>query len=284
MGALTIAVLLRLSAPCVGAASFSDAKDNIETIIQTYAANKSPDGYWAVKSLRLRLKSVETRTIQRTDADLFKAAAAFTDERSNKLYFAEFVVDFGGTDWHVAGMKWITRAQKDELVKAASESSTKESDQIAAAAARRSATAAKRAALPPETPKLPKLFLPAFGSMDPVSLDSCLTGKCLTVYLTPWCPHCKNATANILSLKAYLAKNGVETRIVVGDDSEAAILQYAETLGAGTLLDGGKQFKFDGGVPHVFVSEDGGRIIKETSGFQGTPAPPASLAEAFGLP
>lgn len=289
MGAATLAVLLRLLTPFAGAASLSEAKDNIETVISNYAAEKSPDGYWPVKqrdgkSQRLKLKSVDMQSIQRADAEIFKAAAVFLDEGGRTRFYAEFDVDFGGADWHVARMKWIARARKDELVKAASTGDATERERQSVEAATRAATAGKRAALPPGTPTLPELSLPASGSTEPVPLDYCRTGKCLTIYLTPWCPHCKNAGANILSLRTYLKNQGVDTRVVIGSDSEAAVLEYAETFGPGTLLDPNKTFRFSGGVPHVFVSEDGGRIVRETAGFRGEPADPAELAADLGLP
>ena len=126
--------------------------------------------------------------------------------------------------------------------------------------------------------------MPPPAALDPVSLDSCPTAKCVTVYVTPWCPHCRNATANILTLRTYLKEQGIETRVIVGRDSEQAVLEYAESFGKGTLLDADKAFEFGGGVPHLFVSEDGGRILKDSAGFYADPMPGAELASSLDLP
>jgi thiol-disulfide isomerase/thioredoxin len=294
MVALALAVLLRASAPCAGAASLSDAKDNIETVIRTYVANKSSSGFWLVtpkgggKPLRLTLKSLDQATVLRTKEELFKAAVVFTNEETQRPVHAEFEVDFGTEDWHVARVNWITRAKKDALAKAASAGVRQEREASAASAAARAAravkTAAKRSALPPGTEMLPEISLTASNSNEAVPLASCPTAKCLTVYVAPWCPHCRNAGANILSLRDYLKAQGIETRIVVGDDAEDEVDRYASSFGNGTLVDPAKTFKFSGGVPHLFVTEDGGRILKQLAGFYEEPMAAAELAATLDLP
>ena len=105
----------------------------------------------------------------------------------------------------------------------------------------------------------------------------------MTVYLTPWCPHCRAASANLLRLRDFLKKSGVSTRIVIGDDSESAVRDYAATFGPGTLLDPDSRWK-QGGVPHLYVSRDGGEILKEMAGAYEDPIDPADFARRLGLP
>ncbi|MBI5245789.1 MAG: hypothetical protein HY923_01300 [Elusimicrobia bacterium] len=156
--------LLLASAPA-RAASLKEAQENVETIIQTYVAQKSPEGFWPVKqkgggNLRLKLKSIDAKNVRRTSGELFKVSATFTDEESRKPYYGEFDVDFGGMIWSVKRSGWVTRA----------------------------------------------------------------------------------------------------------------------------MLDANKEFKFAGGVPHLFVSEDGGRIIKDQAGFWEDPMSGADLASYLNLP
>ena len=286
-----LAVLLAVSP--ARAVSIEEAQENVETIIQTHVAQKSPEGFWPVKqkgggNLRLKLKSIDAKNARRASGEVFKVTATFTDEASQKPFYGEFDIDFGGMIWKVTRSRWVTRAQLDASLKNAKDDAAKETARAAEAAkaaeTARAARAAKRAALPDGTATLPEVSLVAVGSLEPVALDACATPKCLTVYVAPWCPHCRNASANINTLRAFLKEKGIDTRIIVGNDTESEVEQYAESFGKGTLLDANKTFKFSGGVPHLFVSEDGGRILKDMAGFYEEPMPAAELAAALNLP
>lgn len=116
-----------------------------------------------------------------------------------------------------------------------------------------------------------------------ISLAACPTGKCLNVYVAPWCGYCRAATPSILKLREYLNAKGVATRIVVGMDRLAAVKDYAQTFGPATGLDPNNSVGVKGGVPHFFVTDKTGRVLKDVPGF-----PQAGsierLAEFFGLP
>lgn len=107
---------------------------------------------------------------------------------------------------------------------------------------------------------------PTLGSSETVSLQTCSTTKCLTVYVAPWCPHCRAATPMILALRDYLKTRGVETRIIVGLDKLEAVRAYAETFGEGTFLDTEGRISPPGGVPALIVSDSSGRVLHQQAG------------------
>ncbi|HVE14152.1 MAG TPA: redoxin family protein [Elusimicrobiota bacterium] len=108
-----------------------------------------------------------------------------------------------------------------------------------------------------------------------VSLKSCPTPKCLTVYVAPWCGICRGATPFIKDLREYLSERGVASRVVVGKDRPEALKDYATAFGPDALLDP------DGllapkGVPQFFVSDAQGKILKALPG-----ATPAMLQRPY---
>ncbi|MFI5361626.1 MAG: hypothetical protein ACHQ49_06630 [Elusimicrobiota bacterium] len=138
--------------------------------------------------------------------------------------------------------------------------------------------------------QMPVLSLPTRDSSARVALNECPTSKCLTVYVAPWCPHCRGASPLISAVREDVAKRGVTTRIVVGMDQEQAVVSYAEQFGPDTLLDLGSEFKFTVGVPAVFVSDARGVISKMRAGLPEI-SPPSDAAELreiestyFGVP
>src|SRR5579883_1015014 len=123
-------------------------------------------------------------------------------------------------------------------------------------------------------PGLPAKPLPTLAS-SPVSLSGCPTKVCLTVYVAPWCHYCRGATPAILQLRDDLAKRDVSTRIVVGLDSQEAVRAYAATFGPDTVLDPHGTLGVNG-VPHFFVSDPSGKIVRELPGL-----PPRQDAEGL---
>ena len=136
-----------------------------------------------------------------------------------------------------------------------------------------------------EGDRLPDLRLPTYAAAPSHSLSACGARKCLTVYVAPWCHYCRESTPMLIALRDYLGKRGVETRFVVGQDAVAALRDYARVFGPGTLLDVHDSLGV-AGVPHFFVSDDKGLILKEVSGVPAgaTELPVAEVAAAFGLP
>jgi len=115
------------------------------------------------------------------------------------------------------------------------------------------------------------------------SLASCPTPKCFTVYVAPWCPYCHASTPSILGLRTFLEDHGVTTRIIVGMDRPEAVRDYAATFGPNTLLDPAGKLDIQG-VPHFFVSDHTGRILRNVEGFPVGTGSNQELAGYFGLP
>ncbi len=136
----------------------------------------------------------------------------------------------------------------------------------------------------PETAeKLPDIKLPTVSAQPAPSLASCPAKKCLTVYVAPWCGYCRAATPMLLKLRKYLRQNQEEMRFIVGKDRLAALREYGRVFGPDTLLDVDDAFAVDG-VPHFFVSDPNGTILKEVSGVPSGDYPPEEIAGYFGLP
>ena len=136
---------------------------------------------------------------------------------------------------------------------------------------------------------MPDIRLAALGTGATVALNSCPTPTCLTVYVSPWCPHCRRSGPVIKAVAQDARRRGITARVIVGNDSEKAVRAYAAHFGAGTLLDPGALFSQDG-VPTAYVSDAQGRIQSKIFGLPES-TPPDDLAKLreierrdFGLP
>lgn len=128
---------------------------------------------------------------------------------------------------------------------------------------------------------MPKIELPVLGSPGTVVLDACPTPRCLTVYVSPWCPHCRRSGPVIKAVEDDVRRRGVTARVIVGDDTDRAVRAYAAYFGPGTLLDPGALFPQDG-VPTAYVSDAQGRILSKTFGLPES-SPPSDPAELRGI-
>lgn len=146
------------------------------------------------------------------------------------------------------------------------------------------AAAAALAACAQQTPAaLPDLSLPTLAGPQ-ANLRSCPAQKCVTVYVAPWCPHCRAATPGLLGLRDRLKAKGIALRFVVGQDNPAAVKSYAAALGPDTFLDPNGRMSAAGGVPHIFVSDAHGRVERDFAGVPKDGATADELADAYGLP
>ena len=134
-----------------------------------------------------------------------------------------------------------------------------------------------------ERERLPDLRMPTVAAQESPSLASCPTSKCLTAYVAPWCGYCRAATPMLLALRRFLGEHDVTTRFVVGKDQLPALRDYAQVFGPDAMLDVNDSLDI-GGVPHFFVSDRNGVILKEISGVPAGQAPIAEIAAVFGLP
>lgn len=121
-------------------------------------------------------------------------------------------------------------------------------------------------------PEGPLLLAAASGGTQ--DWAACAAQKCLTVYVAPWCGVCRASTDFINAVTAFLNKNGVPARVVVGKDSPAAVAAYAADFGPGTLLDPEGRVPLAGGVPQFIVTSADGRVLKRQPGVPGIVAPP----------
>ena len=135
----------------------------------------------------------------------------------------------------------------------------------------------------PSSP-LPGVSLPTLGGASAGSLAECAADKCLRVYLTPWCPHCRDAAPYVVKLRDMLARKGIPTAVIVGQDQPDTLTTYARFFGPDTVLDRDQAVRVNG-VPHFWVIDRRGRLVKDIAGFpayfNGTVE---QLAEHFGLP
>lgn len=135
----------------------------------------------------------------------------------------------------------------------------------------------------PSRPYLPPIELAKLSSGKGPSMASCPTAKCLTIYVAPWCGYCRAGTPTMLALRAFLTREKVTTRVVVGMAPLDDVKEYARDFGPDTLLDPGNAVGVRGGVPHFFVSDAAGRILKKVAGMPQT-RDVELLAAYFGLP
>lgn len=129
----------------------------------------------------------------------------------------------------------------------------------------------------------PDVRLPTLSSQAGPTLASCPTKKCLTVYLAPWCGYCRKATPMIIETRKYLKEQGVETRVIIGMDQPQPLQEYASSFGPDTLIDLNGALEVSG-VPHFYVSNSSGEILKEVGGLPYGANGAKELAAAFGLP
>lgn len=115
------------------------------------------------------------------------------------------------------------------------------------------------------------------------TLAKCPTKKCLTVVVAPWCPHCREAQPIILATREFLRKQNIHTSIVVGMDKPRALAAYAKEFGPDTMIDEDGALG-DGGVPHFYVTDASGRVLRNQPGFPPDVTDARQFAALLGLP
>lgn len=87
----------------------------------------------------------------------------------------------------------------------------------------------------------------------------------------------------IIEARKYLKQNGVETRVIIGMDQPQPLQEYASSFGSDTLLDLNGALTVSG-VPHFYISNASGEILKEIGGLPYGVNNGQDMAAAFGLP
>lgn len=247
------ALLPLLLAASAAAADLEDARANFETVVRNHVAQRADaSDVWTLKRkggapMKLKLVRTEAQTVHPAAGGRWRGLADFSSADGKKSYVAEVLVATGGDLWDVKSLRWLGREETYDLRSAFIKS--------AKAAGQRK---------PGPLGSLPGLSL-ADARGKETFLPECPKDRCLTVYLTPWCPYCRRATGLVQALQKELPEKGVAVRVVVGQDEDAKCRDYAAQFGAGALLDCDKRWS-PGGVPHFFVSDDAGGILKAASG------------------
>ena len=134
-----------------------------------------------------------------------------------------------------------------------------------------------------EGKSLPDVTLPTLGGPQSPSLATCPTEKCFTVVVAPWCGYCRRGTPVMIVLREWLARRGVAMRVIVGLAGIQDVKAYAQEFGPESMLDPEGKVKVTGGVPHFYVTDQKGSILKEIAGMPMT-NDPERFAAYFGLP
>ncbi|MEK7232169.1 MAG: hypothetical protein AAB268_00010 [Elusimicrobiota bacterium] len=132
--------------------------------------------------------------------------------------------------------------------------------------------------------RLPDVRLPTLGGPLGPSLASCLTEKCLTVVVAPWCSVCHQVTPDIVRLRRFLDKAGIGSRVIVGLSPDLEpIKEMAALYGSDALLDPSGAVTARG-VPLFIVTNRAGDVVSRVNGFPRGASTPDELAAFFGLP
>ena len=131
--------------------------------------------------------------------------------------------------------------------------------------------------------RLPDVRLKTLGGPAGPSLASCPTEKCLTVVVAPWCGICHASAPAVVSLRRWLDRRGVGSRVVVGlSDDAKAIRAFAAEFGPDALLDPDGAVR-PRGVPLFLVTDAQGKVLKAVNGFPAGARGPEDLAGMLGL-
>ncbi len=103
-----------------------------------------------------------------------------------------------------------------------------------------------------------------------VDLAACPTKRCLVTYVAPWCGYCRAATPMIKQLRSILRNQGMESWVVVGLDRDPAVKAYAREIGPDALVDTAHAIE-PGGVPHFFVVDNAGAVLRHIAGLPPDP-------------
>ena len=97
----------------------------------------------------------------------------------------------------------------------------------------------------------------------------CYEEKCLTIYVAPWCPACRSLKPTIVALTEELQAEGMDVKLVVGNDSQEDTIKYAKKYPFPVYLDADASFYKKAkqrGVPFFLVTDKKGKITEKLAG------------------
>jgi len=93
--------------------TIDDARLNFGTVVESFIAAHSPDGYWPLKQkttgkvLKLKLDKIEDKTVRQVRPGHFKGRAVLREIDEKRLVKADFFVDFSGMKWNVEKLSLV---------------------------------------------------------------------------------------------------------------------------------------------------------------------------------
>ncbi len=98
-----------------GPMSLDDARMNFPTVVESFIAARTRDGYWPLKDKAsgtvrmLKLVNKDVKGVQPVEGGegLFSGRVSLEDGNTHEKLKADFVVDFSGTEWAVKKMRLI---------------------------------------------------------------------------------------------------------------------------------------------------------------------------------
>ncbi|MCX5794546.1 MAG: hypothetical protein NTY77_03510 [Elusimicrobia bacterium] len=98
--------------------SLADARMNFATVVESFIAAHSPDGYWPLKqkstgkALKLRFESILPDSVREIQDGRFMGRAVLRDVEANIPVKADFTVDFSGHQWQVESLSLVSAAPR----------------------------------------------------------------------------------------------------------------------------------------------------------------------------
>jgi thiol-disulfide isomerase/thioredoxin len=98
----------------------------------------------------------------------------------------------------------------------------------------------------------------------------CPKEKCLIIMMTPWCPKCQEIQPVISILSNKLSEDDIPVSVVIGDDAEKNIREFASKFESRVLIDPQNQL-FSRisipGTPYFAVVNRDGVVVNDLAGF-----------------
>jgi len=119
--------------------------------------------------------------------------------------------------------------------------------------------------------ELPATELPAVGdASDPANAPCAGRERCVTVYLSPWCPVCTQTVPVIQALRRRAAATKhVGVRIIIGGDARPRLEALAQRVGGTVHLDEAGAFARGAGarsVPRWWVTDPRRKVLADFAG------------------